>query len=127
MASDDGTYRLQPLPDEAQLAPVYSSVARDFDGDGHLDVLLAGNLHGVAPLLGRYDASRGVLLRGDGTGRFSPVEPETSNLLIEGEVRAMKVLRSAAGGELVVVARNNDRLQILRSRGRAPSGVSESR
>lgn len=116
MAADDGTYRLQPLPDEAQLAPVYSSVARDFDGDGHLDVLLAGNLYGVTPLLGQYDASRGVLLRGDGTGEFFPVDPETSHLPIEGEVREMKVLRSAAGGELVVVARNNDRLLLLRQR-----------
>ena len=116
MASDDGTYRLQPLPDEAQVAPVYASVARDFDGDGHLDVLLAGNLYGVTPLLGQYDASRGVLLRGDGTGRFAPLDPKKSNVLIEGEVREMKVFRSAAGGEVIAVARNNTRLQLLRQR-----------
>ena len=32
---------------------------RDFDGDGHTDLLVAGNFFGVPPLLGRYDASYG--------------------------------------------------------------------
>jgi hypothetical protein len=116
MAEADGTYRLHALPAEAQFAPVYASVARDFDGDGRTDLLLAGNLFGVLPMLGRYDASRGVLLRGKGDGWFSPVDSKKSNVIIEGEVRAMKTFRSAAGGELVAVARNNDRLQILRAR-----------
>src|SRR5205807_1953210 len=30
----DGTFTLQPLPAEAQFAPVYAALAGDFDGDG---------------------------------------------------------------------------------------------
>jgi hypothetical protein len=109
----DGTFTVRPLPVEAQLAPVYASLARDFDGDGVVDLLLGGNLHGVPPVIGRYDASQGVLLRGAGDGRFAAVEPARSGVAIDGQVRDMKVLRTARG-PLVVVARNNDRLQLLR-------------
>jgi hypothetical protein len=110
----NGTFDLRPLPHEAQFAPVYASLAEDFDEDGHTDLLLAGNFYGVTPLQGRYDASYGLVLRGDGTGRFEPVGIESSNLLIEGQVRHMALLRRANGEPLILVARNDDRLQILR-------------
>jgi hypothetical protein len=111
----DGTFVLQPLPAEAQFAPVYSSLVEDFDGDGHVDLLLGGNFYGVTPAQGRYDASYGQLLRGDGTGRFSPVDLEASGLMIEGQVRRMAMLKAANGERLIVVARNGDRLQVLRT------------
>jgi hypothetical protein len=110
----DGTFDLQPLPVEAQFAPVYAATADDFDGDGRVDLLLAGNFYGVTPLLGRYDAGYGLLLRGDETGRFMAVDLEESGLEIEGQVRDMKWLRHASGGRVIVIARNNDGLQVLR-------------
>jgi hypothetical protein len=109
-----GRFTLRPLPPEAQFAPVYASLADDFDGDGRLDLLLAGNFYGVTPVRGRYDASYGLLLRGTGDGRFEPADMEESNLVIEGQVRDMKPLRQADGGRLIAVARNGDKLQILR-------------
>jgi hypothetical protein len=110
----DGTFAVTPLPVEAQFAPIRTVVAEDFDGDGRTDLLVAGNFHGVTPMFGRYDASYGLLLRGDGRGGFSAVDLETSGLVIEGEVRAMQLLRSAAGARQVVVARNDAGLQMLR-------------
>jgi len=112
LAQADGTYKLQPLPAEAQFSPVFASVVRDFDGDGHPDLLLAGNLYGVQPVLGRYDASAGTLLRGLGDGRFTSADQ--SDLGIEGEVRDMKLVRLAGGGSVIAVARNNATLLILR-------------
>jgi len=110
----DGTFRLQPLPVEAQFAPVYASLAADFNGDGHTDLLLAGNFYGVPPVLGRYDASYGLLLSGRGDGRFTAVDMEQSHLVIDGEVRHLGLVRRADGGRLIVVARNDAKLQILR-------------
>ena len=110
----DGTFVLQPLPAEAQFAPVYSSLVEDFDGDGHVDLLLGGNFYGVTPVQGRYDASYGQVLRGDGTGRFSPVDLEASGLMIEGQVRHMAPFKGAHGERLIVVARNGQGLQIRR-------------
>src|SRR5205807_1816458 len=60
----NGTFHLQPLPIEAQFAPIRATLAGDFDGDGHADLLVAGNFYGVQPILGRYDASYGLLLSG---------------------------------------------------------------
>jgi len=114
MNNGNGTFNLQPLPIEAQFAPIYAVLADDYDGDGHTDLLVAGNFHGVTPMRGRYDASHGLLLRGNGNGRFEPVEMEESNLVIEGQVRNMGLLRRADGSRMIVVARNDDRLQFLR-------------
>ncbi|PYO79174.1 MAG: hypothetical protein DMD63_05085, partial [Gemmatimonadetes bacterium] len=111
----NGTFTLQPLPVEAQFAPIYATVAGDFDGDGKTDLLVGGNFFGVTPALGRYDASYGLMLRGDGTGHFTAVDMEQSNLTIDGEIRDMKVLRGARDQRLIAVARNNDRLLVLRA------------
>ncbi|HEY8165676.1 MAG TPA: VCBS repeat-containing protein, partial [Gemmatimonadaceae bacterium] len=109
-----GHFDVRPLPVEAQFAPVYAVIADDFDNDGKVDLLLGGNFYGVPPVLGRYDASHGLLLRGDGSGRFSSVDSEKSGLWIDGQVRDMKWLRRADGERVIAVARNNDSLQILR-------------
>ena len=108
----DGTFELRALPGEAQFAPIYGSLAGDFDGDGKTDLVVAGNFSGVTPLEGRYDASYGLFLRGDGRGAFTAVDMEQSGLAIDGQVRHMELVKRATGERLIVVARNNDRLQL---------------
>jgi enediyne biosynthesis protein E4 len=112
----NATFSLRSLPVEAQFAPVSAAVADDFDGDGRTDLLVAGNFYGVPPLLGRYDASYGLLLRGAGDGRFLAADMETTNLMIEGQVRHMALLRGPNGTKLIAIARNNDKLEILEVR-----------
>jgi hypothetical protein len=111
----DGSFTLVPLPHEAQLAPVYGILAGDFDGDGQQDVLLAGNFDGVKPELGRMSAGYGLLLRGDGSGAFMPVTARTSGFSVPGQARDIQRLRTSSG-DLVVVARNNDRPLIFAAR-----------
>lgn len=113
LSQSNGTFTLQALPAEAQFAPVYAALASDFDRDGHVDLLLGGNFYGVTPVQGRYDASYGQLLSGDGKGGFVPVDLEQGGVMIEGQVRRMALARGANGVRLVVVAKNGDRLQIL--------------
>ena len=110
----NGTFTLESLPLEAQIAPIYASVTGDFDGDSRSDLLVGGNFYGVIPAIGRYDASYGLMLRGSGDGRLVPVDVEESNLVIDGEVRDLKALRGPNGERLIAVARNNDKLEILR-------------
>jgi hypothetical protein len=109
----NGTFTLRALPAEAQFAPIYASLAGDFDGDGKMDLLVGGNLFGVTPMLGRYDASYGLLLRGDGKGGFTAVDMERSDFVIDGQVRDIKSLRAANGTSLIVVARNNDKVMLF--------------
>jgi hypothetical protein len=112
----NGTFMLVPLAVEAQLAPIRVALAGDFDGAGRTDLLVAGNDYGFPPVLGRQDGSYGLLLRGTGDGRFQAVDMEQSGVMIDGQVRHMETLRGAGGTRLIVVARNNERLQLLRPR-----------
>jgi enediyne biosynthesis protein E4 len=114
IASTSGTFTLSPLPAEAQFAPVYAILAQDFDADGAVDLLLGGNFLGFPPMLGRADASYGLLLRGSGDGRFVAVDMARSGVQLRGEVRRMVPVRGDGGATRVAVARNNDRLAFLR-------------
>ena len=114
----DGTFTLIPLPREAQIAPVYGILASDFDGDGALDVLLAGNFDGVKPEIGLLSAGYGLFLRGDGKGGFTPVRTVESGFFVPGQARDIARLRTR-GGVVYVVARNNDRPLVFRA---APAG-----
>jgi hypothetical protein len=116
----DGSFTLAPLPPEAQLAPVYGILAQDLDGDGKPDLLLAGNFDGVQPAMGRMSASYGLLLRNEGTGRFTPLATTQSGFVVHGQARDIQRVRTRRG-DLYVVTRNNDRPLIFRSlRARTP-------
>ena len=110
----DGSFTMIPLPREAQQAPVYGILAGDYDGDGKLDLLLAGNFDGVKPELGKMDASYGLFLRGDGKGHFTPVRTVESGFFVPGQSRDIARVRTAKGYEYVV-SRNNDRPLIFRA------------
>jgi len=112
----DQSFTLVPLPLEAQLAPVYGILAQDLDGDGKPDLLLAGNFDGVQPEIGRMSASYGLALRGDGMGRFTPLPAAQSGFAVPGQARDIQRVRTR-GGDLYLVARNNDRPLIFRSTG----------
>jgi hypothetical protein len=104
----NGSFTLVPLPREAQTAPVYGILAGDFDHDGKLDLLLAGNFDGVQPAIGRMSASYGLFLRGNGRGNFMPLGAAESGFFVPGQARDIQRLRTRRG-DLYIVARNNDR------------------
>jgi hypothetical protein len=81
-----------------------------------MDLLVAGNLYGVPPVLGRYDASYGLVLKGAGDGSFSAIDLDRSGVVIDGQVPHMASIELPDGRRGVVVARNNDRLVLLLNR-----------
>jgi hypothetical protein len=103
----NGKFSIQALPVEAQFSPVYAILADDIDKDGNIDLLLGGNQYRVKPEVGRYDASYGTFLKGDGKGKFITVPNKDCGLMIDGEVR--DITRIKVGNDnLILVARNND-------------------
>ena len=105
----NGTFGLVALPSLAQIAPIKAIIAHDVDGDGHLDLIVAGNLYDAEPNTPRADAGNGLWLRGDGKGHFAPVPPSESGLLAPLNVAGLALIRTPKG-KAVLVANTGDSL-----------------
>lgn len=86
-------FALHTLPIAAQFAPIYGIVAKDFDGDSNIDLALNGNEFAMSPILGRYDALNGLILKGDGKGNFKSLTLEQSGLYIPQNGKALTTIR----------------------------------
>ena len=104
----NGDLELKTLPLETQFSTVNAILVDDFDGDGFKDVALGGNFYEMQPSIGRFDASYGSILRGDGNGNWTPLSPLQTGFVLRGAVRDIKKV-----GNKIVIAANNKPLQIF--------------
>ncbi len=108
-----GHFEVQRLPMEAQWAPVFGIAVADFNGDGALDLALAQNQFAVQPEDTRLDAGRGLILRGDGHGGFTPVSGTESGLRIYGEQRGAAAADFDEDGRVDLVVSQNGASTVL--------------
>jgi hypothetical protein len=108
-----GSFHINPLPEEAQFSPVYGIIADDFDKDGICDLVIGGNQYKAKPETGINDASYGLFLKGNRDGTFTSVSSINSGIFTKGEIRDLKNL-NINGKRYIVVARNNDNLQFYK-------------
>ena len=111
----NGKFAFHPLPNEAQISPIFGIAPKDWNNDGHLDLLVAGNFYEREVETTRSDAGIGQLLLGNGKGQFKPVPGDETGLKIYRDVRAIEVLNSNQGYPILLVANNNDQMQVYRS------------
>ncbi|MFS4455089.1 VCBS repeat-containing protein [Maribacter sp. 2304DJ31-5] len=105
-------FKLTPLPQVAQFSPIYGISTKDFNGDGNLDMVIGGNFFGTRVKYGRYDASKGTLLLGDGQGGFTGTDVAENGLNINGEVRDIALLKLADDREIIVFVKNNAPVEV---------------
>ena len=101
-----GNFTRKDLPDELQLAPIFSFAP--LPEDQSANYLAAGNFYGVLPYEGRYDAlypTQFSYNTDKADFNQSLILPDT-----RGEVRDMKWLNTTGGHKILVMARNNDSL-----------------
>ena len=110
----NGKFKISALPNQAQFSPLYGLYVQDFNADGHPDILGAGNFFGTRVKYGRYDANKGVLLLGDGTGKFEFVNNSDSGLQLNGEVRDITPVTLADGTAYLLFTQNNAALQVYK-------------
>lgn len=110
--NQDGRFVFHELPIEVQTAPCNAILIEDFNKDGSVDLLLAGNSSSPEVETGRYDAGNGVLLYGDGKGTFKPVSNQVSGFWATKEARDLAKVVRADGTSLFIVANNNDSVDV---------------
>lgn len=80
------------LPNSVQYSPLKSTIVRDFNFDGHLDLLYAGNEYAMEVFNGRLDGSFGGLLLGDSKGHFRELSSNQSGIFLPLETATMGVI-----------------------------------
>lgn len=113
----DGNFRVSKLPNMAQFSLITGIVSLDYNNDGNLDMLLAGNLYVSEVETGRADAGTGVVLLGDGKGGFEALPSMQSGFFANRDVKDLVPIQGANGRLRVLVANNDSKLQLFEFRG----------
>ncbi|MBC8464044.1 MAG: VCBS repeat-containing protein, partial [Bacteroidetes bacterium] len=103
---------VRKLPQQAQFSVVNAIVAEDIDADGHLDLILSGNLHVSEVETPRNDASIGVVLKGNGDGTFAHWPVNETGYFTPGDVKDIALLKQN-NKRLILVANNDAAMQVF--------------
>lgn len=110
----DGKFKYKALPFETQFSPIKDIALTDFNNDGNIDLLLVGNDYGNEVFIGKYDASNGILLKGDGKGNFKTIPTVESGFLADGDAKTVSKVKSANGtNDYYIVTQNRGPLKIF--------------
>jgi hypothetical protein len=109
-----GKFKMHDLPLPAQFAPVNTIAVKDVNNDGNIDLIIAGNEYQTDVVTGRYDASYGLILEGDGKGNFTPVKVAPSGFIINGDVKSLQLIRTSNKEDMVLAAVNDDSLRCFK-------------
>ncbi|MEM6805359.1 MAG: VCBS repeat-containing protein, partial [Bacteroidota bacterium] len=111
----NGEFTLHKLAPELQIAPIQDIWSGDVDGDDIPDALLIGNAYDTEVKIGRYDAFKGVYLKGLGDGIFEIMSgPDVGFLADKNARKLVKIERGGADPkEFFVLANNADSLQVF--------------
>lgn len=109
----NGRFALKSLPPKAQWSPVQDMLVNDLNQDGNLDIIMVGNAYNAEPIAGRYDASVGLVLAGDGKGNFKELLYDKTGFVADGDCKSIISLKSKSKNTLFVVSQNAGLLRVF--------------
>lgn len=109
----NGSFRINALPYAAQQGPIQDFLVGEFTGDQYLDVFVAGGDYGAETHTGNYDALKGLLLKGDGRGRWKALTIAQSGIYIPGDTRTLALLRVNPGKSWILAGVNGEKTVIF--------------
>ncbi|UII74623.1 VCBS repeat-containing protein [Flagellimonas sp. HMM57] len=116
IAINDGTgnFDIKKLPRETQFSCICSVNCKDINGDGKLDIILAGNNYNFKPQYGRLDASYGSVLIASENGEYDWLPHDESGFYVRGEVKHLQTFKDKNGVAFLFVAINSQKPKIFR-------------
>jgi len=88
----NGSFTFGSLPQQAQVAPVFSIAVMDVNADGNPDLIMAGNLSHARVRMGKLAGNYGFVFPGDGKGNFTYLSQVRSGLHVRNDVMHIAVV-----------------------------------
>ncbi|WP_051957512.1 VCBS repeat-containing protein [Altibacter lentus] len=108
----DSQWLIRPLPRMAQLSSLNGIRTSDFNNDGFLDAIVAGNLYASEVETPRNDAGNGLILLGDGKGSFKAEPCMNTGFFAPNDVKELQFI-NIKGKPHIIAVNNNDLLQFF--------------
>ncbi|HKZ36974.1 MAG TPA: hypothetical protein VJ184_04945 [Chryseolinea sp.] len=105
-------FNVKALPKAARFSTVNAISISDFNLDGNLDVMLAGNFYRANIQMGRYDASYGLVVQGNRRGSFEALPNTKSGFSVKGQVRKLEKI-NVANRTFYLAVRNIDTVEAI--------------
>ncbi|MGC6427540.1 MAG: FG-GAP repeat domain-containing protein, partial [Akkermansiaceae bacterium] len=93
-----GTFTFRAMPRITQISPIQGMVFSDLTGNAAPDLLIAQNFYNPQFETGPYSGGIGLLLKNDGKGEFTPLQPHESGILLPGDPRSLHLFDLTGDG-----------------------------
>ncbi|MBJ7882914.1 CRTAC1 family protein [Gelidibacter salicanalis] len=112
LENKDGKFIIHELTVEAQISSINKILVDDYDKDGALDFVIAGNFFSSEVETPRNDAGFSLYLKGNSKGEFEALSPSESGLFIPGDVKDLDKV-TVKGRDFLIATKNDGYLQFI--------------